>query len=360
MIYGASWKYNSQDPLNSTATRRAYARREVIVSGGTLDSPQLLQLSGIGDRAHLQPLGVPVVAHVPGVGRNLQDNLELPVVGHGAADFTTAPDPAAANCTFGAPGDPCVAAWQRGTGGPYAAAQGNSECALLRTPHSPDGRRDVLTFSPPGGGFRGFWPPTNQTELGLFTDPPNAVSRSMVHMSRRRSPYSSSTAKAGVRITSRDPTVPPSIIFEHFPGGLEDEDLGAMLDTVAFVRRAFAAVPPPFGPVTPVEPPCPAGVLADGHCRVREQDAAWVRAQSFGHHASGTVALAASETLTMATRTRGVMIRLPCWTRGFACVGSAGCASSTRACFRGSRGAFPVLATVMVGQKASEVILEDA
>ena len=52
------------------------ASREVILSGGAINSPQLLQLSGIGDPAHLQRLGIAVVAPLKGVGENLQDHLE--------------------------------------------------------------------------------------------------------------------------------------------------------------------------------------------------------------------------------------------------------------------------------------------
>ena len=51
------------------------ARAEVILAGGTINSPQLLELSGIGDGARLQGLGLPVVQHAPGVGENLQDHL---------------------------------------------------------------------------------------------------------------------------------------------------------------------------------------------------------------------------------------------------------------------------------------------
>ena len=53
----------------------AQARREVIVSGGSVSSPQLLMLSGVGPAADLQALGIPVVADHPQVGRNLQDHL---------------------------------------------------------------------------------------------------------------------------------------------------------------------------------------------------------------------------------------------------------------------------------------------
>ncbi|HVO44709.1 MAG TPA: choline dehydrogenase [Steroidobacteraceae bacterium] len=53
------------------------ARREVIVSGGPINTPQLLKLSGIGPRAELSQLGIPVVHELPGVGENLQDHLEF-------------------------------------------------------------------------------------------------------------------------------------------------------------------------------------------------------------------------------------------------------------------------------------------
>ena len=51
-----------------------HAEREVILCGGAVNSPQLLQLSGIGDGDHLKQVGIPVVHELPGVGRNLQDH----------------------------------------------------------------------------------------------------------------------------------------------------------------------------------------------------------------------------------------------------------------------------------------------
>jgi choline dehydrogenase len=53
------------------------ARREVILAASAINSPKLLMLSGIGPAAHLAEHGVEVVADRPGVGRNLQDHLEL-------------------------------------------------------------------------------------------------------------------------------------------------------------------------------------------------------------------------------------------------------------------------------------------
>lgn len=57
----------------------ARARREVIVACGTIDSPKLLMLSGIGPADELAPFGISVVADLPGVGKNLQEHIICPV-----------------------------------------------------------------------------------------------------------------------------------------------------------------------------------------------------------------------------------------------------------------------------------------
>jgi choline dehydrogenase len=53
------------------------ARREVVLAGGAINSPQLLKLSGVGPGAELAAHGIPVVCDRPGVGENLQDHLEF-------------------------------------------------------------------------------------------------------------------------------------------------------------------------------------------------------------------------------------------------------------------------------------------
>ncbi len=58
-------------------TQAVHARREVIVSAGSINSPKLLKLSGIGPAAELRELGIAVVRDLPGVGENLQDHLEF-------------------------------------------------------------------------------------------------------------------------------------------------------------------------------------------------------------------------------------------------------------------------------------------
>jgi len=56
---------------------RSVRAGEVILCGGSINSPQLLQLSGVGNRNELVALGIEVVQHLPGVGENLQDHLEV-------------------------------------------------------------------------------------------------------------------------------------------------------------------------------------------------------------------------------------------------------------------------------------------
>jgi choline dehydrogenase len=71
----------------------ARAEAEVVLSGGAVNSPQLLLLSGIGPAAHLREVGVDVVVDLPGVGENLHDHPAAPLVFHtrhtsDLADFT--------------------------------------------------------------------------------------------------------------------------------------------------------------------------------------------------------------------------------------------------------------------------------
>jgi choline dehydrogenase-like flavoprotein len=61
------------------ARRVVRARREVVLCGGAINSPQLLMLSGIGDRDQLAEHGIDVVADAPGVGTNLLDHLVVPL-----------------------------------------------------------------------------------------------------------------------------------------------------------------------------------------------------------------------------------------------------------------------------------------
>ncbi|XP_045160605.2 choline dehydrogenase, mitochondrial-like [Mercenaria mercenaria] len=57
--------------------KKALASKEVILSGGAINTPQLLMLSGVGNADDLMKLDIPVIANLPGVGDNLQDHLDM-------------------------------------------------------------------------------------------------------------------------------------------------------------------------------------------------------------------------------------------------------------------------------------------
>ena len=67
---GVQFARDSGDPIHTVS-----ARREVILSAGAINTPALLQLSGIGDSQQLKQLGIQSVIDLPGVGHNVQDHL---------------------------------------------------------------------------------------------------------------------------------------------------------------------------------------------------------------------------------------------------------------------------------------------
>ncbi|KAF1996027.1 GMC oxidoreductase [Amniculicola lignicola CBS 123094] len=330
--------YKGDPRWNSTIKGKkgvAYARKEVIVSGGTFSTPQLLQLSGVGPKALLEKFNISVISDLPGVGRNLQDNYEMPIVGQAKVKIASVPDPSGPACTFGAPGDPCVALWRNGTG-PYAHGGDNAFSMLLKTKFSPDGERDMLLFSTPGA-LRGFRPPTNQS----FIDPPNTFSWSTVKMHPQNG--------AGViKIKSADPQEMPDINFNHFVEGGKT-DLGAILETVAWGRKTFFGTEAPVGPVVPQEPPCPGvDIRANGYCKDAEVDEQWIKDQAFGHHPTSTSSVGGKKNplavLDTRLRVRGV--------ENLRVVDASA--------FPRCPGAFPAVATFMLSEKATELVLEDA
>lgn len=305
---------------------KVYAK-EVIVSAGVFNSPQILKLSGIGPRDELEALGIEVRVDLPGVGANLQDNQEVPIVGHAAANFSTpAPDPDAPQCTFGAPGDPCVEAWKNGEG-PYMEP-GQANDIFRISAYSEEGERDMFAT---GGTFaiRGFWPLTDSVPA----DPPNTFALSTVKIHPR-------SVKGSVLLQSADPRDPPSINFNLFSSPEADADLDAYLDTIKWVRRTYAQVPAPIGPITLVEPPCDGEPDEEGGCD-DEVDKEWVMDQFFGHHATSTCAL--GSVIDEDFRVKGV--------KGVRVVDASS--------FPRTPGAFPVLPVFMLSEKVGELIVEE-
>jgi len=65
------------DLVHGKDLKTVYARREVVLSGGAINSPQILMMSGIGDGDHLKEHDIDVIQDLKGVGQNLQDHLEV-------------------------------------------------------------------------------------------------------------------------------------------------------------------------------------------------------------------------------------------------------------------------------------------
>ncbi|KAI6235342.1 GMC oxidoreductase [Aphelenchoides besseyi] len=65
------------EQIDSGHREKVYCEDSVILSGGAINTPQLLMLSGVGPGSHLKALGIPIVQDMPGVGSNLQDHLEI-------------------------------------------------------------------------------------------------------------------------------------------------------------------------------------------------------------------------------------------------------------------------------------------
>jgi choline dehydrogenase len=97
--------------LYDGGTAVARASSEVLLSGGAVNSPQLLLLSGVGPAGHLRTLGIGVVADLPGVGENLQDHTLTPLVW--ATEHSTD------LLELATPEN--MALWQGGDGGPFAS-----------------------------------------------------------------------------------------------------------------------------------------------------------------------------------------------------------------------------------------------
>ena len=214
--------------------RTVLARREVIVSGGAFNSPQILLLSGIGNKTELAKFNIPVVKDLPGVGQNLMDNQEMPIVGSGSG------------------------------------GNGIAGVAMYKSKHPAHGERDVFLMGGQGFLFRGFWP---DNPVRTPAEPRSPYGVSIVK-------GSSLNNKGWVKLKSADPTDTPEINFNHYGPGSE-MDFEAMKDTVAWIRKLYQRIS-----ITPVEPPCTKGADADGYCGKEDED--WIKKQTFGHHPTST------------------------------------------------------------------------
>jgi choline dehydrogenase len=188
----------------------ARATREVVLSGGAINSPQLLMLSGVGPGDHLREVGVDVVHELPGVGAGLQDHPLVPVVWNVRSGKSL----------FRAESPSGYAQWFGARRGPLTSNLAESGLFTRSSPElsEPDLQYHFLPVK--------FW---KQAEIDPDVDAFTAATV-LVHVHSRGS----------VRLRSADPTWAPAIDA----GYLTDErDLDALVSGVEKAREIASAGP---------------------------------------------------------------------------------------------------------------------
>lgn len=193
---------------------------EVILSGGAINSPQLLQLSGIGDGAHLQALGIDVLHHNPNVGAHLSD--------HQGINYTFEMKVPTYNSIL-RPwwGKAWVGLQYVLTGGGPLAKSINHAGGFFRTRADLTRPNMQLYFQ----AFSTLLPKAGERPL-LTPDPFNGLS---IGLSNCRP-----TSKGNIRLASPDPLAHPIITANVFS---TNEDVADMLAAVRFVRHIAAQDP---------------------------------------------------------------------------------------------------------------------
>jgi choline dehydrogenase len=320
-MFAADPRYS---PNTTGILSRAYARKEVIISGGTFNTPLILKHSGIGPRAELQKFNIPIILDAPGVGANLQDNYEMGIAATASVNFTNL-SPA---CTFGAPGDPCLALWEAGTG-PYTL--GLLDSLMFKSSNAVYGERDLFMWGGTGA-FKGFWP--GDTVNVVPNDPPSTFAFNIAKIHSR-------SRLGTVALKSSNPRDVPDINFRFFEDEDGDKDIEAMAEGIEFGRSVYRALS--NSSIGPFQESMPC-VGEFGGCDTK----AFVREQAWSHHASSSCPIGADgdemAVLDSRFRVRGV--------EGLRVVDAS--------VFPRSPGGFPVLPTFVVSEKAAEVLLEDA
>ncbi|KAF4595797.1 Aryl-alcohol oxidase [Ophiocordyceps camponoti-floridani] len=213
------------------------AAREVIISAGAFNTPQLLKLSGIGPRGELERFGIPVLVDSPGVGTNLQDRYESTVVGQSPEKFTAPLH--------------------------FAIMKKSS----LAEENIPDLLIAGTTFS-----FTGYFPGYSN----YAKQEPNNKWTWVVLRAHTRN-------HAGtVQLRSNDPRDVPLINFNYFKYGTNqqhqgEKDAKALQEGLKWAREAFLHTDPRIGFRE---------LWPGGRVQNDEQMLDWVQAEAWGHHAS--------------------------------------------------------------------------
>ncbi len=245
---------------------------EVILCGGAFNTPQLLMLSGIGDKEQLAQHGIDCRCHSPGVGRNLQDRYEVTLISEMNHEFSLLK-----GATFRLPDspedvDPHLREWRETGTGLYAS---NGAVLGIFKRSRPDlAQPDLFIFGIPLP-FKGY-------EVGYSNvgDQHNFFTWAILKAHTRNH-------DGTVSLRNSDPRETPEINFHYFnettrnDRGAADPDLLAVMEGVKFVRgiakHAKLVVKQEYHPGL-------TDVTADNEGQMKN----WIRRVAWGHHACGT------------------------------------------------------------------------
>ncbi|KAJ3285466.1 hypothetical protein HK104_009471 [Borealophlyctis nickersoniae] len=264
-LYSASPLSRRRKSLPPIRTVRA--RREVILSAGTFNTPQLLMLSGIGDPAHLSQFNIPTRVNLPGVGRNLQDKIEV-AVNIQMNDTWVLTN----NCTFTATSeDPCYT-YYKDT--PQFSAYGVSGAliGLLKKSDPKVPTSDVHIAAGPLD-FRGY-------EKG-WSDRAAKTKNVWTALIQKARPSSKS---GRVTLRSTSPLDTPKIDINYFSSDTNGADMAAVVQAIKYAREVYATG---VNTIDWVDRELSPGA----HIKTDAELAAWVRGHQFGHHACCTAAM---------------------------------------------------------------------
>jgi choline dehydrogenase-like flavoprotein len=298
--------------------RRVAARRGVILSGGTFNTPQLLMLSGIGPGDHLKANEIDVRVDLPGVGRNLQDRYEIGVVYRMAEPWKSLK-----GARFER-GDPLYYDWRDSKQGMYISNGAAVSVGFRSAQHLPAPDLFCMALV---ARFEGYYPGYSR----LVAEHTDYLTWAILkaHTANR----------AGtVFLKSKDPRDMPLINFHYFEEGGDSggRDLKAVVEAIRFTRRIMDSVNA-CGRVATEESP-------GAHVESDEALAQYVRDNAWGHHASGTCAIG--------PRHEGGVLD-----SAFAVHGTTGLRVVDASVFPRIPGFFIVSAVYMVAEKAADVIL---
>ncbi|GAW24912.1 hypothetical protein ANO14919_145080 [Xylariales sp. No.14919] len=302
------------------------ASREVIISGGAYNTPQLLKLSGIGPASELESFDIPVVVDLPGVGTNMQDRYENGVISVTDKDYDLTKD-----CTFtlGDGPDPCLEKWEAGktkaSKGVYASNGGAVTYVFKSSVADQDA--DIIILGAPGA-FPGYFPGYSVYSL---SDKRHWSWLILKAHTRNRA--------GTVKLVSTDPRDMPNITFRNFAQGGE-EDLQALYEAVQWSRRAMDTYVPTFGKFEESWP----GRNYTDEAAIKQ----WLQDEAWGHHASCTCPMGADDD-PMAVLDSNLKVR-----------GVEGLRVVDASVFPRIPGFYIATAIYTMSQKASEMIVADA